>query len=732
MQKNIYKIMCFIIAISMIATSCITVFAYNEVRFEDVELSENVPVNISANYFEKGNNTYDLIFSSLDVLENLKDFNFTITFQNVAITNPQFSPTLKTGSYRVSLVGDNSAEFTHGSELTLVSGKLALCTIECNGLPAKDDISITGFTATDEENNQVTFEPSLVLEEGPVVPELDEEEQNVYDMIVALPQVSSLSFYIEDGSLIDIEKLSKQVSSAVSAYNKLSVSKQEEVKEVLEYNLKSIAPLTELPPVIEAMENVFGVIRLANIVSGLPEAKLTGYIFLLNIYDKYKDIYSPEGLPIGTDVSNQYILADNLLKQSKTSADLAYSKLEYSDKVDCITAQYNNSLKLSNDIYYKDYLNNIIDQAKALSVDIEKNYTGKYKDYMLDELKGVIEKIQAILLNIKSLPTFTVSEIKRGYNFTVTVTRSTMIVVDSTVTVEVSKADAPYEVLDTKTVDFSNGAREVEVRIIASTSRYPSEKYLNINVKYQIDDAVFDLGTEKVLCGKHVGNASGSGSSSNIPSGKNDDNDDNDNPSGGTVFPTVKPSDKDDKKDDDKEKEIFTDLKGYEWAKEAIEGLYFAGIINGMDENTFNPSGNVTREQFCKMVVQLFGVLEYDTETSFKDVDKNAWYAPYIVSAIKAGYVQGQSNEYFGVGESIMRQDMATILYRAIGTQNSSAILDFIDKDSIAQYAYDAISELVGLGIMNGYEDNTFKPRGTATRAEAAKTIWGIYQLIND
>lgn len=732
MRKNIYKIMCFIIAISMIATSCITVFAQNEIRFEDVELSENTPVNISANYFEKEGNKYDIIFSSLDVLENLKDFNFTITFQNVTIANPQLAPALKTGSYRVSLVGDNSAEFTHGSESTLLSGKLALCTIECTGLPDKEDISITGFTATDEENNQITFEPSLVLEEGPVIPELDEDEQKVYDMIVALPQVSSLSFYNEDGSLINIVKLSEQVSSAVSAFNKLSVIEQEEVKEVLEYNLKSIAPLTELPPVIEAMENVFDVIRLANIISGLPDSKLTGYIFLLNIYDKYKDIYSPKGLPVGTDVSNQYILADNLLKQSKTSADLAFSELEYSDKVECITAQYNNSLKLSDDVYYKDYLNDIIAQAKALSLDIEMNYKGKYKEYMLDELEGVIEKIQAILLNIKELPTFTVSEIKRGYNFTVTVTRPTMIVVDSTVTVEVSKADAPYEVLDTKTVDFSNGAREVEIRIIASTTRYPSEKYLNINVKYQVDDAVFDLGTKKVLCGKHVGNASGGGSSSNIPSGKSEDDDDDDNPSGGTVFPTVKPSDKDDKKDDDKEKPIFTDLNGYDWAKEAIEGLYFAGIINGMDEKTFNPSGNVTREQFCKMVVQLFGVLEYDTDTSFKDVDKNAWYAPYIVSAIKAGYVQGQSNEYFGVGESIMRQDMATILYRAIGPQNSSAILDFTDKDSIASYAYDAISELVGLGIMNGYEDNTFKPRGTATRAEAAKTIWGIYQLIND
>lgn len=78
-----------------------------------------------------------------------------------------------------------------------------------------------------------------------------------------------------------------------------------------------------------------------------------------------------------------------------------------------------------------------------------------------------------------------------------------------------------------------------------------------------------------------------------------------------------------------------------------------------------------------------------------------------------------------------MRQDMATILYRAMGDQNSKAILDFSDVDDIASYATDAIAELVGLSIINGYEDGSFKPRGTATRAEAAKMIYGVYQYLN-
>ena len=79
-----------------------------------------------------------------------------------------------------------------------------------------------------------------------------------------------------------------------------------------------------------------------------------------------------------------------------------------------------------------------------------------------------------------------------------------------------------------------------------------------------------------------------------------------------------------------------------------------------------------------------------------------------------------------------MRQDMATYHFRALGSQGEGIDLYFTDKDSIASYAYDAISEFCGLGILNGYEDGTFNPRGTATRAEAAKVIWGVYELINN
>ena len=56
--------------------------------------------------------------------------------------------------------------------------------------------------------------------------------------------------------------------------------------------------------------------------------------------------------------------------------------------------------------------------------------------------------------------------------------------------------------------------------------------------------------------------------------------------------------------------------------------------------------------------------------------------------------------------------------------------ITFTDNDQIAEYALDSVSRLVAKGIINGYDDNSFKPKGFATRAEAAKMLYGILPLI--
>ena len=102
------------------------------------------------------------------------------------------------------------------------------------------------------------------------------------------------------------------------------------------------------------------------------------------------------------------------------------------------------------------------------------------------------------------------------------------------------------------------------------------------------------------------------------------------------------------------------------------------------------------------------------------------WYTPYIAAAVQNGIITGRPDGTFGIGDDITRQDIAVIIYRS---QNSPATEahQFPDSGSIADYAADAVSYLFNSGIASGDDKGNFNPGNPATRAEAAKMLYGLY-----
>lgn len=172
--------------------------------------------------------------------------------------------------------------------------------------------------------------------------------------------------------------------------------------------------------------------------------------------------------------------------------------------------------------------------------------------------------------------------------------------------------------------------------------------------------------------------------------------------------------------------EVFADMKGYDWAKEAIEYLYKKNIINGTGENEFSPDGYLTREQAAKIICNAFSIKETAQKTEFKDVVSGAWYEKYVAAVQSSGIMLGTGDSEFGVGMNITRQDLAVILYRAMGVTDEARECSFTDSGDIDGYAKEAVAYLSGKGIINGYEDGRFLPHKYVTRAEAAKLIYGI------
>lgn len=180
--------------------------------------------------------------------------------------------------------------------------------------------------------------------------------------------------------------------------------------------------------------------------------------------------------------------------------------------------------------------------------------------------------------------------------------------------------------------------------------------------------------------------------------------------------------------------ETFTDLENHAWAKDAIYTLKNKGIISGISDTEFAPANNIKRGDFILILTRMLSVNDTFTE-NFADVPESAYYYNAVGSAKAAGIAQG-SGENFMPENSITRQDLITLAYRAflakgyITETDDTASLDaFADKGDISDYAGTAMASMVKAGIIQGSNGNV-NPKGFATRAEVAVMCARLCELM--
>lgn len=179
----------------------------------------------------------------------------------------------------------------------------------------------------------------------------------------------------------------------------------------------------------------------------------------------------------------------------------------------------------------------------------------------------------------------------------------------------------------------------------------------------------------------------------------------------------------------------FDDIEGVDWASEAILALADKGIINGKAPNQFNPYDEITREEFVKILIGAMGYQPNDyLKNVFADADESDWFCKYINIAYDKGLVKGVGKDLFGVGENITREDMCVMLYNALKLKISNISdevkVPFKDSDEISDYAKTAVGVLSEYGAINGVSEDEFQPKGNATRAQAAKVIYLVYDKL--
>lgn len=203
---------------------------------------------------------------------------------------------------------------------------------------------------------------------------------------------------------------------------------------------------------------------------------------------------------------------------------------------------------------------------------------------------------------------------------------------------------------------------------------------------------------------------------------------------GGTkTYPTVVPDT--DNKDIELNYYVFDDLDSVEWAREPICKLAEMGVLRGKEYRLFYPNDNITREEFVKMLTVAYKLNIENKTDKFTDVNADDWFMPYVAAALENGIVQGISDELFGTGQNITRQDLAVMAYNAAlknGVEfNTEDVQKFSDDDKISDYAKTAVYALKSQDIVNGIDGKNFAPQDTATRAEAAKILYALISLSN-
>ena len=178
------------------------------------------------------------------------------------------------------------------------------------------------------------------------------------------------------------------------------------------------------------------------------------------------------------------------------------------------------------------------------------------------------------------------------------------------------------------------------------------------------------------------------------------------------------------------------------WAHKGIDYCVRNRLMNGVGAGTFSPSTACTRAQIVKILYNRSGnQADYSNYyLPFTDVAPGAWYYNAVAWAYYNDVTSGTSATMFSPSAAITRQQLVTFLYRYTVkyapefTGNAAPVSTFPDADSVANWAYAAMSWAVGNGLIKGNaHDNGLDyldPNGSATRAQTATIIMRYCQLI--
>lgn len=164
-----------------------------------------------------------------------------------------------------------------------------------------------------------------------------------------------------------------------------------------------------------------------------------------------------------------------------------------------------------------------------------------------------------------------------------------------------------------------------------------------------------------------------------------------------------------------------------DYAKDAVAWAAKEGVVKGDDQGNFNPTADITRQDFVTMLWRLNGETASEKELTFGDKADIKDYAQTAVAwAVENGYITGRDNGNFDPAAKITRAEIVAILNRVADNAKAEKAASFTDIGS--HWAKDAIAWAAEAGIVNGVGNDLFAPNDNATRQD---TVVMLYKFVN-
>ena len=185
--------------------------------------------------------------------------------------------------------------------------------------------------------------------------------------------------------------------------------------------------------------------------------------------------------------------------------------------------------------------------------------------------------------------------------------------------------------------------------------------------------------------------------------------------------------------------QMFTDVTK-NWAYPGIQYCVTHGIMGGMGDGTFAPTGTTTRAQIVQILYNLEGTPAVSGTTPFTDLTAN-WYKPAILWAYQNNVVAGTSPTTFDPDQPVTREQIAVILTQYMfhvlkmeRTWMPADLSTFPDGANVSSWAKEAMQDAVALGLINGTKAPDGKvyldPQGSAARQQVATILMNFCQNV--